>query len=347
MIGILFAVFAGVMLGFWAMPGKFVKNYEFENTWGLAYLFMLWLVPIIVGFSMIDNFSQVLSDLHSSKESSVLLMMFVPGFLWGLGMMLWGKAIDHIGLSLGFSIFIGTIICVGSLLSWYFSGLPQTGEGAVDTGKIITILVGIAVILVGIVFNGRAGILRSAAEEGTQNAGGSSMLTGIIIAVVGGVLCTGFNVALEITIGTEAAKNIIGEAVVNNGNDAWLASVASMFIVYVSGGMFVVPYFIVMLTKKKLWGGFKVKEAGKNISMTGLMAALNFTASIIFAYSSFILGKEGGSVGYAIFNTLSVVTAVAAGVLTKEWAGAPKAAKTSLYFGLAAMIGGVMIIAFG
>jgi L-rhamnose-H+ transport protein len=32
MIGILFAVFAGAMLGFWAMPGKFVKNYKFENA---------------------------------------------------------------------------------------------------------------------------------------------------------------------------------------------------------------------------------------------------------------------------------------------------------------------------
>ncbi len=332
-MGILLAITAGIMLGFWAMPEKYIKNYAFENAWGLCYVFMLWLIPGIVAFSMITNFGGVLSDVGTP----VLLKMLIPGFLWGVGMMLWGKAINYIGMSLGFSIFIGTIIVVGSLLPWVLSGVPETGKAP--------ILIGIAVILAGIVFNGRAGILRSASEGGSS-AAGSSMLTGIIIAVVGGILCTGFNVALEITANGQAAKNIIGEMVVKNGNDAWLASVASMFIVYVSGGVFVVPYFLVMLSKKKLWGGFKVAEAGKNISMTGLMAALNFAASIVFAYSSFVLGKEGGSVGYAIFNTLSVVTAVTAGVLTKEWAGASKASKTSLYIGIAAMVGGVMVIAF-
>jgi len=337
-MGVLLAITAGIMLGFWAMPEKYIKNYSFENAWGLCYVFMLWLIPFIVAFSMINDFGQVLSDVGTP----VLMKMLIPGFLWGVGMMLWGKAIKYIGMSLGFSIFIGTIICVGSMLPWVLTGeLPETSQ-------VITILVGIAVILLGIVFNGRAGMIRSAAEKSSgASAESTSALTGIIIAVVGGILCTGFNVALEITANGMAAKNIIGEMVVKNGNDAWLSSVASMFIVYVSGGLFVVPYFVVMLTKKKLWGSFKVPEAGKNISMTGLMAALNFSASIVFAYSSFVLGSEGGSIGYAIFNTLSVVTAVSAGVLTKEWAGAPKAAKVSLYLGLAAMVGGVMVIAFG
>ncbi|WP_075602120.1 L-rhamnose/proton symporter RhaT [Saccharicrinis aurantiacus] len=335
-MGILLAITAGIMLGFWAMPEKYIKNYSFENAWGLCYVFMLWLIPGIVAFSMINDFGQVLSDVGTP----VLMKMLIPGFLWGVGMMLWGKAINYIGMSLGFSIFIGTIICVGSLLPWYLSGVPESGE-------VVKILIGIAVILAGIIFNGRAGILRAAAEAEGDNKGSSSMITGILIAVIGGILCTGFNVALEITANGVAAKNIIGEMVVKNGNEAWLSSVASMFIVYVSGGVFVVPYFIIMLSKKKLWGGFNVPEAGKNISMTGLMAALNFTASIIFAYSSFLLGENGGSIGYATFNTLSVVAAVSAGVFTKEWAGAPKASKTSLYLGLAAMIGGVMIIAFG
>ncbi|WP_066218860.1 L-rhamnose/proton symporter RhaT [Formosa haliotis] len=341
-MGILLAITAGIMLGFWAMPEKYIKNYAFENAWGLCYLFMLWVIPFVVAFSMINNFSQVLTDVGAP----VLLKMLIPGFLWGVGMMLWGKAINYIGMSLGFSIFIGTIIVVGSLLPWGLSGLPQLEEGGLDKGKIITILIGISIILVGIIFNGRAGILRSVAEKTEDNKAEGNMLTGIIIAVVGGILCTGFNVALEITHDGEVAKNIIGNTVVAHENEPWLSSVASMFIVYVSGGVFVVPYFIIMLSKRKLWSSFKVPEAGKNISMAGIMAALNFAASIVFAYSSFVLGHEGGSIGYAIFNTLSVVTAVTAGVLTKEWVAAPKTAKTSLYIGLAAMITGVLVIAF-
>ncbi len=331
-MGILLAIVAGTMLGFWAMPEKYIKNYSFENAWGLCYLFMLWLIPSVVSFLMIDNFSQVLSGIGTP----LLLKMLIPGFLWGAGMMLWGKAINYIGMSLGFSVFIGTIIVVGSLLSWIFTGVPEAA-------KMISVLVGIAIILAGIIFNGRAGILRSAGEG---SGASSSMITGIIIAVVGGLLCTGFNIAQEITQGGVAAKDVIKQVVVDNGNEEWLSSVASMFIVYVSGGLFVVPYFIFMLCKKNLWSSFKVPEMCKNVSMTALMAALNFAASIVFAYSSLLLGAEGGSVGYAVYNTLSVVAAVAGGLAMKEWAGAPSKAKTSLYLGLAAMVCGVCVIAF-
>ncbi|WP_347840480.1 L-rhamnose/proton symporter RhaT [uncultured Draconibacterium sp.] len=329
MIGILFAVFAGVMLGFWAVPGKFVKNYEFENAWGVCYLFMLWIIPVILGFSLIDNFAQVLSDVGGA----VLLKMLIPSFLWGVGMLLWGKAINHIGLSLGFSIFIGTIVFIGSLLPFFIYGLPATNV-------LLTLLLGILVILLGIVMNGRAGILREGNKSGEKAAGGS-MMTGIIIAVVGGLLCTGFNIA------NEFGKEAIAVAVEKNGNESWLTSVASMFIVYVSGGLFVIPYFLIQITRKKMWAAFRVVEAGKNVSLAGLMAALNFTASILFAYSAFVLGNAGGTIGYAIFNTMSVVVAVVGGIVTKEWATARQQAKSALYIGLAAMIIGVVIIAIG
>lgn len=327
MIGIVLAVTAGVMLGFWALPEKSVKNYNFENTWGLAYLFMLWIIPAILGFTLIDNFAQVISDIGTP----LLLKMLIPSFLWGIGMLLWGKAINHIGVSLGFSIFIGTIVFIGSLLPFFIHGVPQTNI-------LITILIGIAVILVGIIMNGRAGILREGNSDGSK---GGSMAIGILIAVVGGLLCTGFNVA------NEFGKEAIAEAVTKNGNDSWLTSVASMFVVYVSGGLFVVPYFIIEISRKKLWGAFKVPQAGKNVSMTALMAIFNFVASIVFAYSAFILGNAGGTIGYAIFNTMSVVVAVIGGIIAKEWISANGKAKTSLYVGLAAMIVGVIVIAYG
>lgn len=328
MIGILFAVFAGTMLGFYAMPEKFVKNYKFENTWGLCFLFMLWIVPFILAFTLISDFGQVLSDVGTP----ILLKMLIPSFLWGVGMLMWGKAINHIGLSLGFSIFIGTIVFIGSLLPFFIYGLPATNV-------LLLILVGIAIILVGIIMNGRAGILREG--KNSDKSGGSSMALGITIAVVGGLLCTGFNVA------NEFGKEAIAEAITKNGNDSWLTSVASMFIVYVSGGLFVIPYFIVQISRKKMWGTFKVAGVGKNVSLTGLMAILNFTASILFAYSAFVLGKAGGTIGYAIFNTMSVVVAVVGGIVTKEWVSAQPKAKNALYIGLAAMIFGVIIIAYG
>ena len=57
------------------------------------------------------------------------------------------------------------------------------------------------VVLLGVVFNGRAGILREKDDEPSKDKKGS-MLSGIMIAVIGGVLATAFSYAN--TIGKES-----------------------------------------------------------------------------------------------------------------------------------------------
>ena len=58
------------------------------------------------------------------------------------------------------------------------------------------------------------------------------------------------------------------------------------------------------------------------------------------------LGELGGSIGYAIFNTACVVTAIVSGLITKEWVKASAKAKNFLYFGLACMVLGILIVAY-
>ena len=75
------------------------------------------------------------------------------------------------------------------------------------------------------------------------------------------------------------------------------------------------------------------------------MAVFNFGASALFAYGAMKLGAEGGSMGYAIFNTVSVVTATVMGIVTGEWKKAQSKAKTALNLGLASMVVGILVIA--
>ena len=58
-------------------------------------------------------------------------------------------------------------------------------------------------------------------------------------------------------------------------------------------------------------------------------------------------GSAGNTVGYAIFNTACVATAIVSGLITKEWAKASAKARIFLYLGLACMIVGIIIVAFG
>ncbi len=331
-VGVLFAILAGLLLGLYALPEKFTKDYEFENTWSMFFAINTFVVPNVAAFLLIDGFSDVLGAI----PGDVLWKMIVFSVLWGIGAMMWGKAINHIGLSLGFAIFIGTIILVGSLLPFIKVGFPPTNV-------LLTILGGLAVVLVGVIANGKAGIIRQKdeASEDSENKKGGSVVTGIIIAVVGGLLATGFSYA-----NAEGAE-IINEAVVAKGNESWKSAIAIMYIIYMAGGVAIALYFAQQLTAKKLWGKFKTPHLGNNLLMTTIMGVFNFAASVTFAYAAFRLGQKlGGSVGYAIFNTACVVTAIVSGLITKEWVKASSKAKNFLYLGLSCMVVGIIIIAY-
>jgi L-rhamnose-H+ transport protein len=324
--GIIFALFAGLTLGLYALPEKFTKGFEFENTWGLFFALNMLVVPPLAAFVFVNGLSEIIAAI----PANVFWGMGISGFLWGIGVMMWGKAINYVGLSLGFSIFIGTVILVGSLIPFGVNGLPENNI-------FVTILAGILVVLLGVLFNGKAGILREKGEETKKG----NMLTGISIAIVGGLLATGFSYANAV------GGTIISDASQAQGNASWVASVIIMLIIYLAGAAFVIPYFLVQIQQKNLWHKFKTPHLTQNISMAVIMAVLNFIAGVAFAYSAFLLGKLGGTVGYAIFNAVSVAIAMFSGLITGEWQSASAKAKTFLYLGLSSMVAGVVLIALG
>ena len=328
--GILLAVLAGVMLGFYALPEKFTKEYKYENTWGLYFFIMLLILPILTSLFLIKDFGIVLS----SEPTDVLLKMAAASFLWGWGVQLWSKAINYIGISLGFSIFIGSVILVGSVLPFFVDGLPSTNA-------LTFILIGLTIVLIGVAINGNAGMLRNKSENKVGEKSSNNMVIGIFIAVFGGLLATGFSYANAL------GADPVSKAMIAQGNPAGMTSLAIMNIIYLSGGLFVLPFFVIQLTKNKTWGVFKSTFATRNISLAFVMAILNFFAGVVFAYAASQLGKAGNTVGYAIYNTISVLVAVISGLLTSEWGSSSSKAKNMLYFALAAMITGVVLIAVG
>ncbi|MBB3696965.1 rhamnose/proton symporter RhaT [Flammeovirga yaeyamensis] len=328
--GVLWSIFAGLMLGLYALPEKFTKEFEFENTWGLFFAINTFIIPNIAVYFLVDNFGDILA----AVPTNVMIGMAVASFLWGIGVMMWGKAINYIGLSLGFSLFIGTIILIGSLIPFMIDGIPEFQVFA-------TIMLGILIVLFGVMSNGRAGLLKQKEDDKGEEVKSDNMITGISIAVVGGLLATGFNYANSVGAG------VIHEASVAAGNPEWVSAIIVMYIIYVFGGISIASYFSYQLTKKKLWSNFVTPQFPRNTVLATVMGIFNFSASALFGFAAFTLGSTGGTVGYAIFNTVSVGVAIVGGIITKEWITAPKKAKTSLYLGLACMIVGITVIAFG
>ena len=330
--GIILAIGAGLMLGLYALPEKFTKDFKFENTWGLFFMLTMFLVPIVASLTLIDGFKEV----FAAVPSDIIMKMALASVLWGIGVMMWGKAINHIGLSLGFSLFIGTVILVGSVLPFLVEGLPEQRV-------FLTVLAGIFVVLIGVLFNGRAGILREQDElkAGDKKAEQGGMVKGITIAVVGGLLATGFSYANAV------GRPFIHKASQAAGNPEWVTAVGVMFPIFISGGIVMATYFAWQLSTKKAWADFKTPNFGKNFVLILIMAVFHYAASALFAFAAFKLGEIGNTVGYAIFNTSCVATAIVSGIVTNEWANASSKAKTFLYVSLASMIVGIIIIAYG
>jgi hypothetical protein len=359
LVGILWALLGGLMLGLYALPGKFTKDFKEQNTWGLFFMLTMFVVPTMATFVLLDG----IGDIYGRAEiRSALPVMVVSSVLWGLGVMMWGKAIHHIGMSLGFSLFIGTVIFIGSILP-IIIGVSKNGlaAGLPPTPTLVLILLGIGVVLLGIVFNGRAGLMRERDEASRQTGNEvtaedaetkKSMAAGIAIAVIGGLLATGFNVAN--TVGNAAntqgilndagdPKGIMEIAVTEAGNPAWMVALGLMLPIFLSGGVIMAGYFGWQLTAKKAWGSFKTPSFGRNFVLVFIMAFFHYAASAAYAYgqSRFELGPV---VVYAIFNTTCVVVAVVSGIVTREWISASSRARKTLYAGLACMVLGVGIL---
>jgi hypothetical protein len=340
--GIVWALFAGLMLGLYALPGKFTKDFKEENTWGLFFMLTMFVVPILATILIMKGVGSIYSN---ADVQAILPQMVITSVLWGTGVMMWGKAIHHIGMSLGFSIFIGTVILIGSLLPFFVDGLPETKV-------FLTILLGLLFVLAGIFANGKAGITReqdeaeakkdaAEAETGEDEPGKKSMGAGIAIAVIGGLLATGFSFANAV------GRPPLHEASIGQGNPEWVTALAVMFPIFLSGGVVMAGYFAWQLSQKKSWGSFKTPSFGKNFVLIFIMAFFHYAASAVFAYAAFKLGAVGNTVGYAIFNTACVVTAIVSGIVTGEWKLASPKAKNLLYAGLGCMVIGILIISVG
>ena len=331
--GVIWALVAGVMLGLYALPEKYVKDYKYENTWGLFFLIALVLLPLMSAVMLVDNIGYIISSI----DNKTLISMALLSIVWGVGVQLWSKAIDYIGVSLGFSIFIGSVIIVGSLLPFLYDGLP---EGNV----LFYIIIGLLIILIGVFCKGFAGILREGKiEQGNasfESEKSSKMIKGIAIAFFGGIMATGFSLANTMGIGQ------ISKLSLEAGNPEWSSAVVVMIIIYMCGAIYVVPYFTYHLFKNNSWHYFATPKLLPNLGLITVMGVFNFAASVIFAYAAYNLGEAGNSVGYAIYNTASVVFAVVGGLLAKEWVGAPQKSRYLLHTALGCMVIGVLLIAY-
>lgn len=96
-LGIAFAVVAGIMNGTFTLPMRFLGRWSWENVWALFIVVCCVVMPIAIAYITIPEFMHVLdaAPLHS------ILIPVGTGFAWGFGAIMFGQGISAIGISMG------------------------------------------------------------------------------------------------------------------------------------------------------------------------------------------------------------------------------------------------------
>src|SRR4029077_11333299 len=110
--GIATLIVAGVTNASFTVPMKYTRKWAWENTWLVWTGFALVILPFAVTFVTIPNLSVV----YRSAPLDTILEVCGFGAGWGIAQVFFGLAVDMIGITLAFSIVLGTSAAVGSLV---------------------------------------------------------------------------------------------------------------------------------------------------------------------------------------------------------------------------------------
>jgi len=336
-IGIVWTLFAAFLLGVFALPAKYVKNYKWENTWGSFFLFAMFVVPVGFAAIMLDG----LIPTYQQVPGKWIFLTMALGFLWGCGFCCWGYGLTMVGLSLGYSLTMGTMALVGSMLPFFLG----SADKAATTGGMV-VIAGILVCIVGVGVNGFAGIKRERSQSSGDDAGAPKkrMLAGLLICVLAGVLSSGCNIAFHVGGKIAGIPKISFE---QYGNPEWMAGLAVWTLVFLGGMISSCGFTIFLLCKNKTWKDFGNAGACRNLIFTFLMAALHFGCLFFYGLGGFYIGVLGTSVGFAIFQSGGLLVGNSFGFFTGEWKGASDESRNWLFAGLGVLILGIVIVSVG
>ena len=139
----------------------------------------------------------------------------VPALLWGIGGLMYGLGMRYLGMSLGNSVLLGFTAACGALVpSIYYNFHPAAGKTTfhdlLTTSWGRTVLAGVALCLVGIYICGRAGIFKErelSEEKKKESIKEFSLIKGLIVCIVSGILSACFNYGIEAGAPMSAAAN--------------------------------------------------------------------------------------------------------------------------------------------
>ena len=343
LLGILYHTIGGISSGSFYMPFKKVKGWAWESFWIVGGLFSWLLVPPVAAWLTVPNFWEIIGAATGGVKNFVFLM----GLLWGIGGLTYGLGVRYLGMSLGNSIVLGFCSAFGSLVpSIYYSLNPTPGKTSFTDmlgnagGQLV--LLGVLVCLIGIAISGKAGMMKEAEikSENQTPTGEFSLVKGLVIAVVSGILSSFFN------FGIEGGKPMAEEAVRQGFNPLFQNNVT--YIVLLWGGLSTNFIWCMYLNYKNRSFGDYVNTRtpiAANVLFSGLAGTLWFLQFFFYGMGESKLGN--GASSWILHMATIILTANVWGLYLKEWSGVSRRVFQTFLLGIVLILGSIVLVGIG
>jgi len=323
-------------------PQKQTKLWAWEVYWISQATFAWLILPIVFAFLTVPDYLEVLG----SVSRDVMLRSFLLGVIYGFGGLTFGLGIRYIGFSLNYAIAIGISAGLGTIFPLIWT--PNAGfdwqlEEKFNNLPGLVVLSGIFYTWIGILFCGWAGALREQSSGAAPSQ--YSFKIGVPLAAMAGVFSAIFNYAL--IAGSplaEAAKDKAGELLKMNA-----------IYPFSNGGAWVTNFVIcVAMIAYNRTGSQFLYLPGQPPGRLGfyyLMALLSgafwYFQFFFYGMGQAFIGKQYEFTSWALHMALLIVFSSVYGVAFREWRGIGMKPRVVLYGGIAIIVAGTLLIAYG
>ena len=324
-LGFLLLFIAGVMNGSFTLPMKFTRKWAWENTWAIWTILALFIFPPAAAFATVPS----LGNAYIQAGRRVVLIVAACGAGWGIAQVLFGLAVEAIGIALTFSVVLGLSAAVGSLIP-----LVRLHPDKITSSAGLAVILGVGLVLIGVVLCAVAGRRREAAL-GTINR--SSTARGLMFCTASGLGAALVNFGL-------AFGGPILEAAQKNGATKLWSSNAAFLPLMLAGGVPNLSYCIYLMIKNHTSNRFQEAGSGSHWFLAALMALFWFGSTILYGASTTTLGQLGTILAWPLFMSLIVITATVCGSISGEWRNAGTRTTRVLASGVVALIAAIFVL---
>lgn len=334
-LGILVVTLAGLLMGSALWPMKVMRRFQFEHWWfwgmSVGLILIPWLVTLV--------FCPHALAAYRTVDPAVLVKGNLFSLAWGIANVLCGLCFVRIGFALTGGILAGLGVSVGVTLpmifkgSGLFSAAPNLGSPA---GR--TVLAGVGIMLVGVVFVSLAGFGRERALSNPQGRSGG-FGSGLIMAVISGILSAGLSLSFVYSQGpVVAAMKAKGASDIPANFAVWAVGLL--------GGAFVnLSYPIYLMFRNKSWN--VLTGSWREAALAALIGVNFCGAAALMGEGMLLLGAFGASVGLGIQQGMQMLGNQGVGFLSGEWRGVRGAPRWQMYIAIVILIVAAMILAYG